>query len=316
VADAEWLADLLQHGLLRGSFIPPRPVRELRELTRYRRTIIQERASEVNRLQKVLEGANIKLGSVVSDIMGASGQAMLHALVEGIEDPAQLASLAQGKLRNKLSQLQQALAGSMQPHQRFLLAQQLAHINALDQTLAECSREIERRFQPHTEQIKRLCTIPGIGQRLAEEILAEIGLDMTRFPSARHLASWAGVCPGHNESAGKRKSGKTRKGSKWLRAALIQAANAAARKRDTYLSSQYRNLAARRGGNKAKVAVAHTMLVIIYHLLSKGGSYQDLGAAYFDVLRHDKVRQRLVKRLEALGYEVTVAPAGETPQAA
>jgi transposase len=316
VGDAEWLADLLQHGLVRGSFVPPRELRELRELTRYRRSLIQEHTAEVNRVQKVLEGANIKLATVATDIMGVSGRAMLHALVDGVNDPATLADLAKGKLRKKIPALQEALTGSMQAHQRFLLTQQLTHIAALEAAIAGCDAEIAERLRPQTDLIERLSTIPGIGRRLAEDILAEIGWDMRRFASARHLASWAGICPGNYQSAGKRKSGKTRKGSKWLRSALVEAANAAARTRQTYLSTLYHRLAARRGGNKAKVALAHTLLGIIYHLLCAGGVYQDLGANYFDTLHQDRVRQRLVKRLQALGYAVNLIPTEQLAQAA
>jgi transposase len=248
-------------------------------------------------VQKMLEGANIKLGTVATDILGVWGRAMLQALADGVEEPAAIADLAKGKLRKKMSALQEALTGSMHAHQRFLLAQQLAHIDALDHTIAQCNAEIAKRLHAQADLIERLCTIPGIGRRLAEDILAELGWDMRRFPSAYHLASWAGVCPGNYQSAGKRKSGKTRKGSKWLRSALVEAANAAARTRQTYLSAHYHRLAARRGGNKAKLALAHTLLCVIYQLLKAGGVYQDLGANYFDSLHHDRVRQRLVKRL-------------------
>jgi transposase len=244
-----------------------------------------------------------------------SGQAILHALVEGQMDPTALAELAQGQLRKKIPALQHALNGSMQAHQRFLLKQQLTLIDALDATIDECSAEIAWRLQAQEEAIQRLCTIPGVGRRSAEEILAEIGWDMTRFPSAHHLASWAGLCPGNQESAGKRKSGKTRKGSKWLRSTLTEAALAASRTRHTYLSAQYHRLAARRGGNKAKVALAHTLLIIIYHLLNEGGVYQELGPAYLDSLQRERVRHRLVHRLHALGYQVSLIPAEPTPTA-
>ncbi len=256
VGDAEWIADLLQHGLIRSSFIPSRPLRELRELTRYRKTLIQERSAEINRVQKVLEGANIKLGSVATNVLGVSGRAMLDALVNGTTDSNVLADLAQGRLRKKIPELQAALNGLIADHQRFVLGQQLAHIDSLNAMIVTCSAEIEQRFADHQELIRRLCTIPGVGQRTAETLLAEIGTDMSCFPSAKHLASWAGLCPGNHESAGKRKSGKTRKGSRWLREALVEAARAAARTRTTYLAAQYHRLAARRGGNKAAVAVA------------------------------------------------------------
>jgi transposase len=306
VADAEWLADLLQHGLIRPSFIPPKAHRELRELTRYRKSLIQQRSSEVNRIQKVLEGANIKLASVATDITGTSARGMLEALIAGTQDVTAMADLAQGRMRRKREALQQALDGAIGDHQRFLLQRQLAALDSLDAAILACSTEIETRMRDWADPIERLCTIPGIGQRLAEVILAEIGIDMRQFPSHQHLASWAGVCPGNHESAGKRKSGKTRKGSKWLREALIEAAHAAARARNTYLGSQYQRLAVRRGGARAALAVAHTILVIIYHLLRDGGTYTDLGPSYFDQLDRDRVRRRLVTRLEALGYEVSV----------
>src|SRR5262249_28203823 len=251
VRDAEWIAELLRHGLLRASFIPDRPQRELRELTRYRTTLIQERANEVNRLQKVLEGANIKLASVATDILGKSGRDMLVALVSGTSEAATRAQLARGRLREKLPQLEQALTGQFGPPQRFLVAQQLAHIDFLEASLERVSAEIAERLRPFEPALERLQTVPGVGRRTAEVLLAEIGADRRRFPSAGHLASWAGLCPGNDESAGKRRSGRTRKGSPWLRTALVEAAQAAARTKDTYLAAQYRRLAARRGAKRA-----------------------------------------------------------------
>jgi transposase len=238
VRDCEWIADLLRHGLLRGSFVPDRPQRELRELTRYRTTLIRERAAEINRVHKTLEGANIKLGSVASEVFGVSGQRMVQALVEGTTDATQLADLAKGKLRDKLPQLERALAGQVGPHQRFLLARQLAHLASLDELIEQVSAEVERRLRPFQDALDRLDTIPGVGRRTAEALLAEIGADPSRFPSAGHLASWAGMCPGNNQSAGKRKTGKTRKGDRWLRIILIEAAHAASRTRGTYLAAQ------------------------------------------------------------------------------
>jgi transposase len=285
VRDAEWIADLLRHGLLRASFIPTRPERELRELTRYRTSLIRERASEVNRIQKVLEGATIKLASVASNVAGVSGQAILRALVEGQTDPAALAGLAVGRMRSKRPALEEALTGSIGPHQRF-----------------------EARLRPFEPEIDRLVTIPGVGRRTAETLLAEVGADMSRFPSARHLASWAGMCPGNRESAGKRMSGRTRKGSPWLRGILIDAAHGAART-TTYLGAQYHRIAARRGGKRAAVAVGHSQLVIAYNVLRRGEPFHDLGAYYFDERHREHVRRRLTHRLEALGYQVTVAPA-------
>jgi transposase len=302
--DCEWLADLLRHGLLKASFVPDRPQRELRELTRYRTSLTRERASELNRLQKTLEGANIKLGSVATDVLGVSGRAMLEALVAGTTDPATLAALARGKLRNKLPQLERALAGQVGPHQRFMLAQQLVHLGDLEEVIERVSAEIAERVRPFADALARLDTIPGVGPWTAEILVAEIGVDMTRFPTAGHLASWAGMCPGNNESAGKRKSGKTRKGDTWLRTALVEAAHAASRARATYLAAQYHRLVTRRGKKKAAVAVGHTILKIAYHLLSRATEYTDLGVHYFDERDEQHVTHRLVNRLEALGYSV------------
>jgi transposase len=309
VKDAEWLADLLRHGLLRGSFVPDRAQRELQELTRYRTSLVQERTAEVNRLQKTLEGANIKLGDVATDIVGVSGRRMLRALIDGRTDAAAVAELAQGKLRNKRPALAAALRGQMGPHQQFLLAQQLAHIEHLDAAIAAVSTEIEERLRPFAAEQERLQTIPGVGQRTAQVVLAEIGPDMTRFPSAGHLASWAGMCPGNDESAGKRRSGQTRKGNRWLRSALIEAAHAAARSKGTYLAAQYRRLAARRGAKKGAVAVGHSILVSAYHLLRDAQPYHDLGGRYFDERDRHAVERRLIRRLEALGHKVTLEPA-------
>lgn len=308
VKDAEWIAELLRHGLLRASFIPDRPQRELRELTRYRTTLIQERANEVNRLQKVLEGANIKLSSVATDILGKSGRAILEALVGGTTDAAALAQLARGRMREKIPQLEQALAGQFGAHQRFLIAQQLAHIDFLDASLERVSAEIAERLRPFESELEQLQTIPGVGRRTAEILVAEIGVDLTRFPSAGHLASWAGLCPGHDESAGKRRSGRTRKGSPWLRTALVEAAQAAARTKDTYLAAQYRRLTARRGAKRAAVAVAHTLLVMVYTLLTQQVAYHEFGGHYFDEHDRQAVQRRLVRRLEALGYVVSLHP--------
>jgi transposase len=308
VRDCEWLADLLRHGLLQASFVPDRPQRELRELTRYRTSLIRERAAEVNRLQKTLEGANIKLASVATDIMGASGRAMLAALVAGTTDAQTLAELAKGRLREKLPDLERALTGQMAAHQRFLLAQQLAHIDFLGSTIDRVSAEIAERLRHFEATLARLDTIPGVGRRIAEVLVAEIGADMTRFPTSRHLASWAGMCPGNNESAGKRRSGKTRKGSPWLRAALVEAAQAAGRTKQLYLGAQYRRLAIRRGTKRAVVAVGHSILVIAYHVLQRDTCYDDLGPQYFDDRDRQAVQRRLVRRLEALGYKVALQP--------
>ena len=282
VRDSEWIADLLQHGLLQPSSVPDRPQRELRELTRYRTSLIRERAAEVNRLQKTLEGANIKLAAVATDIAGKSGRQMVAALVGGTTDPAALADLAKGRMREKLPALERALAGCVGPHQRFLLAEQLAHVEYLDASIERVSGEIQERLRPEEDAIARLVTIPGVGRRTAEVLVAEIGTDMRQFPTARHLASWAGLCPGNNESAGKRKSGRTRKGNPWLRTALVEVAQAAGRARQTYLGAHYRRLASRRGKKKACVAVGHTILGIAYHVLDRRTTYEDLGPQYFD----------------------------------
>jgi transposase len=315
VHDAEWLAELLRHGLLTASFVPDRAQRELRELTRYRTSLVGERSAAINRLQKTLEGANIKLASVASDVVGASARQMLAALVGGTTDPQQLAKLAQGRMRDKLPQLEQALAGQVGAHQRFLLAEQLAHIDALDASIQRLSAEIAERLRPFDELIARLAAIPGIGRIIAEVLLAEIGVDLSRFPTAGHLASWAGMCPGHNESAGKRRSGKTRKGSPWLRAALVQAAHAAAHSKQSYFAAQYRRLTARRGAKKAAVAVGHSILVVVYHLLTHDCPYVDLGSTYFDQRDPRPVQRRLVRRLEALGYHVELTRVDTTAAA-
>ena len=309
VRDCEWLADLLRHGLLTGSFVPDRPQRELRELTRYRSSLVRERTAEANRLQKTLEGANIKLASVATDILGKSGREILAALVAGATDGTELAQLAQGRLREKIPQLERALVGRVGPHQRFLVAEQIAHIDFLDDAIARISTELAARVRPDEDAIARLDTIPGVGRVAAEALVAEIGTDVGRFPTAKHLASWAGLCPGNHESAGKRRSGATRKGSPWLRACLVQAAHAAARTKGTYLAAQYRRLAARRGRAKAAVAVAHSILIIAYHVLMEGTVYCDLGGNYFDERDRQGVERRLVHRLEGLGYTVSLTSA-------
>jgi transposase len=309
VRDCEWLADLPRHGLLRGSFVPDRPRRELRELTRYRARLVRERTAEANRRQKVLEGANVKLAAVATDIMGKSGRDMLAALVAGQTDAADLAQLARGRRREKLPQPERALVGRVEAHQRFLVAQQLAHVDFLDEAIARVGAEIAERLAPVEEAIARLDTIPGVGRTVAEALVAEIGADVARFATAKHLASWAGMCPGNHESAGKRRNGRTRKGSPWLRTLLVQAAHAAARTKGTYLAAQYRRLAARRGKAKAAIAVGHSILVVAYHLLTEGTTYRELGANYFDQRDRQGVTRRLVHRLEDLGYAVKLAPA-------
>jgi transposase len=308
VKDAEWLADLLRHGLLKASFIPPAPIREIRDLTRYRKSLVQERAQEVNRVQKVLETANVKLSSVVTDVLGKSGQDMLQAIIEGTTDAEVLANLARGLLRKKLPQLQEALDGRVQTHHRILLKHILAHVAFLEQALEQLQQEIEERLPPFEEEMRLLMSIPGIAALSAATILAEIGADMSRFPSAKHLASWAGVCPGNKQSGGKRLSGKTRKGNVVLRASLAEVVWVISHTKDNYLSAQYHRLARRMGKNKAAMAVAHSVLVIIYHVLHTREPYSDLGADYFQKQDAKRLTQRSLRQLEALGYEVTLTP--------
>jgi transposase len=308
IKDCEWIADLLSHGLLKGSFIPPQPIRDLRDLTRYRKSLSDERTREINRLQKLLETANIKLSSVATDVMGVSGKAMLEAILSGSTDPKVLADLARGRLRNKLSLLKEALQGRFRPHHRFLLGQILSHLDFLDEAIEEMSKEVEKRLDPFLQEIELLKTIPGVKQRMAEVILAEIGADMSHFPTHRHLASWAGLCPGNNESAGKRKSGKTRKGDRWLKRGLTESSWAVSRAKETYLSALYHRMVRRRGKKKATVAVAHAMIVIAYHILKHKLPYSELGADYFDRLNVSYIKHHFTKRLEALGYKVTLEP--------
>jgi transposase len=307
VKDAEWIADLLRHGLVKPSFVPDREQRELRELVRYRTSLIQERTAAANRLHKVLEGANVKLASVASDILGRSGREMLEALVAGETNPAVMAELARGKMRDKRATLERALAGRFGPHQRFLVAEVLAQIDFLDETIERLSAEIGERERPFELLLERLDTIPGVGRRTAEIIVAEVGPDVQRFPTAGHLASWAGLCPGQDESAGKRRSGKTRKGNRWLRGALVEAAHSSTRTK-TYLAAQFRRLATRHGPKKAMVAVAHSILRIVYHLLLDEHPFEDLGEAYFDQRQRQQVSRRLKQRLERLGYRVQLEP--------
>jgi len=306
VKDAEWIASLLRHGLLQGSFIPNRDQRELRELIRYRRSLIDERAREVNRIQKVLEGANIKLSSVASDVLGKSGRAMIEAMIAGEENPELLSELAQRRLKNKKAELQRALNGLIGNHQKLMLAAQLRHIDYLDEEIGRLDEEIKRRMLPFEEDLELLDTIPGVARRTAETIAAEIGTNMDQFPSAAHLSSWAGLCPGQNESAGKRKSGKTRKGNKKLRSALVEAARAAGRTKNTYLSSQYHRIAARRGANRAAVAVAHSILMIAYYILKRRQPYIELGPTYYEERKRDTIIRQSIKKLESLGLKVTV----------
>jgi transposase len=306
VKDAEWIAELLQHGLLKGSFIPPKFLRELRDLTRTRTCVVQDRARTVNRLQKILEDANIKLASVATDIMGKSGRAILRLLVSGETDEKTIAMRAKGRMKAKRKELEQALIGTVTDHHRFQLAEQLNLIEYYEGLIDRLSAEIARRLIPFQKELEILDSIPGVSQRTAEVLLAEIGTDMSRFPTHRNLASWAGMCPGNNESAGKRLSGKTRKGSPWLKSALVEAAHGASHTKDKYLSAQYRRIVSRRGKKRALIAVGHSILVIAYHLLVRKEAYKDLGGNYFDEQQRKHVKVRLVRRLERLGYEVAL----------
>lgn len=308
VQDCVWIAQLLEHGLLRGSFVPPAPIRELRDLTRYRKTLIQERVRETQRLQKVLEDAGIKLASVATDILGVSGRAMLEALVHGTTNPDVLAELARGRLRTKLSALQQALTGRFRRHHAFLVSELLAHLDYLEEAIERLSERIEEQLHPFAEAVAPLDAIPGVDQRTIEAVVAEIGVDMRPFPSDRHLTSWTGLCPGHHESAGTHTSGKTRQGNRWLRTALTQAALAAIRVKDSRLAARYRRVMRHRGHKKAVVAVAHTILVIIYHLLKDQVPYQELGATYLDRRNREQATRQYVKQLERLGHRVILEP--------
>jgi transposase len=311
VSDAEWIAQLLQYGLLRGSFVPPRPVRELRDLTRHRTQLSGEHNRVVNRIHKLLEDANIKLGSVASDVLGKSGRAMLSAMLQGKEDVNELADLAEGVLRKKIPQLKLALEGHFTEHHRYLLGRLLSHDGYLERQSDQLSERIQRRLDellPAADQ-ERLDRIPGVNRTTIENVIAEIGVNMGVFPDEHHLASWCGVCPGNEESAGKRLRSRTRRGNRWLRRALVQAAWAASHvKNRSYLAAQYRRIAARRGKKRALVAVGHSLLVIIYHVLERKVEYQDLGPDYFDRLEPERTQRYLVRRLQALGFDVTVSP--------
>jgi len=308
VKDCQWIGQLLEHGLLRASFVPPRPQRELRDLTRQRTQLMGDRTRIVNRLQKVLEDANIKLASVASDITGKSGRAILDALVKGQLTPEQMAELAHKKMEAKKPLLREALQGRVTDHHRFMLKQLLIQLDQVDQLVESFDRRTEEVMSPLERQaVQRLDDVPGFDQRLGQILIAEVGTNMAQFPSARHLASWAGICPGNNESAGKRKSGRTRKANRWLKTALTQAAWGAGRTRRSYFSVQHRRLTTRRGIKRATIAVAHSLLTVAHSLLSQPKPYLDLGLLHFDTIR-DPQRQaeHLIRRLQRLGYKVEV----------
>jgi transposase len=306
VKDAQWIAQLLQCGLLRSSFVPSRPQRELRDLTRYRAQLQGERTRAVNRIHKLLEDANIKLGTVASDILGVSGREMLDRLVQGEEDPAKLAQSARRRMKSKTPQLELALQGKFLDHHRFMLKQLLGHLDYLDQEIAQFNTRIEQLVLPFVDKElkEKLDAVPGIDVTTIQNMVAEIGNDMNQFPTDAHISSWTGICPGNEESAGKRKRSKTTKGNRWLRRTLTQAAWAATRTHDTYLRAQYHRLAGRRGKKRALVAVAHTLLVVVYHIIKYRVDYQDLGPEYFLRLEPQRQKRYLVKRLQQLGYEV------------
>jgi transposase len=310
VTDSAWIARLVEHGLVRASFVPPPPIRRLRDLTRYRAALIAERTREKQRMEKLLEDAGIKLSVFVSDIFGASGRAMLSALVDGERDPQVLAEYARGRMRPKIAMLVEALTGSFGEHHAFLCQTMLSRVDGLDATIATVTGRIEVEIAPLQSIVDRLDTIPGVDQRVAQVLVAEIGVDMTRFRTAAHLASWAGMCPGNNESAGKHFSGHTRKGDRWLRAALGEAA-AGVGKKDSYCQAQYRRLAARRGKKRALVAVGHSLLVAAWHVINDEVDYHDLGSLHFLTrINPERHARRLVSQLEQLGYRVELNPAG------
>ncbi|MGA2455120.1 MAG: IS110 family transposase [Solirubrobacteraceae bacterium] len=309
VSDAVWICQLAEAGLLKASFVPPKPIRALRNLTRYRKTQIQERAREANRLHKALEDTGIKLDCVASDILGVSGRAMLDALIQGTTDPGVLADLAKGRLRAKIPALKEALEGRFDQLHAVWIGAILAHIDFLDEQIASLTETIGGQIAPFESAVELLCTIPGVQRRTAESILAELGTDMSVFPTAKHLASWAGQCPGNDQSAGRRRSGRTRKGSKWLDWALEEAALAATRTNDVYLAAQYQRLRPRRGHKKALGAVKHSILCTVWHTLSTGELYNDLGGDYFRKRDPQRTTKRLVAQLEALGHTVTLQEA-------
>jgi len=313
VKDCQWIAQLLRCGLIKASFIPPKPIRELRDLTRYRKKLIGELSSEKNRVQKILEDANIKLSSVATDIFGVSGTAMIEALLNGNTDAEAMADLAKASLRKKLKELEQSLIGRVSKHHRFMIRQSLDHIGYLTEAIAALDAQIDACMEPYRAERELLEQIPGVKKKAAECIIAEIGVDMSCFPTHAHLASWAGMSPGNNESAGKRRSGRTTHGNQWLRSTLMESAWAASRTKGTYFKSRYHRLAARRGKKRASVAVGHTILVAAYYILRDGCQYRELGGDYFERLNPEGMRNMLVKRLEKMGNKVTLEP---LPQAA
>lgn len=308
VKDCQWIAQLLQHGLLKGSFVPPTLIREARDLTRHRTQLVSEKARVANRIQKALEDTNIKLSSVATDILGKSCRAMLAAIIDGESDPKKLADMALGRLQSKHQQLLAALRGKVTEHHRFVLKLLKDQLEDLEKLIERIERRIDLAMAPLNRQVLQLDDVPGIDRRVAQSILAEIGTDMTRFPSAQHLCSWAGMCPGNYESAGKRQKGTTRPGNRWLRATLTQSAWAASHTKGKYLSSQYRRLASRRGRKKALIAVGRSILTILYEMLAHDTPYADLGGDWFDRQQPQRMQRHFVKRLEALGYKVTLEP--------
>jgi transposase len=314
VKDSEWLADLVRHGLIRKSFVPCKALRELRDLTRYRRKLMESQSSERNRLLKLLETASIKLASVASDVFGVSGRRMLRALLDGQSSAEQIAELAKGALRRKLERLAWALEGRIEDHHRFLLGMQLDRIEQAEATVAKLDERIQNKLEPYRDQYRRLMQIPGVDQMGAAVIIAELGVDMSVFPSAQHVAAWAGVAPGNNESAGKRSGQVGRKGNIHLTTALVQAAVCASHKRGSFFKEKYWRLKARRGPKRAALAIAHKILVTAYHLLARSVDYADLGAQYLDRAAAGLVKRNLIKRLERLGYQVTLT-AAEVPVA-
>jgi transposase len=307
VKDCEWISDLVRHGLIAPSFVPPRPIRDLRDLTRARRKLAQAQAAERNRLIKILESANIKLAGLISDVFGVSGRAMLRALIEGMETPAQMASHARGRMRRKITALAEALDGTLDAHHRFLLGLQLGRIEAAEADLARLETRLREQLVPYAAAMRRLRRIPGVDWISAASIIAEIGTDMSAFHSARHLAAWAGVCPGNHQSAGKQRSGKPRKGNVHLKTTLVTAAMAAAKTKTGYLPEKHRRLRARRGEKCAHLAIAHKLLIAAYHVL-RGAEYQDPGAGWLDQLDRRRTARHLTRRLQSLGYDVQLVP--------